>query len=672
MRRLCLLLLLPLLTSSLARAEYPIGAFSRLAKYREGYLWNGFFGVQVERGFKLHALVPEPAADGTFGRPEYAGFLTLEVNGEPFFQRFAQAEDGTQPMLSAVDRVVVAKTSEGYREVVELAHGYPFAWFWATTPAADTGDVTWLLTGYQWAQKKPPQSCQLALDGEQPQTVSLEQPDTEVLPAGRHLGNPLVLLHDAAGKFDLALFLAQSPTRLWVRQDGLAIQMPRQESRSAPFAVSVPAPGTAWEAASALTPLAFSVPTYRNVTFGSEAGGPAPQFEARSQPVPNEWEIAPQATVALPPTVADRAPADAIKLPTLFGDVALCPGKSARVALAPVARLAELAPTLKPLRPQWRDNMARDVDGVLGQLRPAGGFNSSQGRTFYDGLTCSGLMLAYPYLEPARQKLVAEAVRRTLDLWWNGLRQDGETGIWYFPEPVPAVPVVDYPEITATILWPTLQYATVVDPAYAKALAPKLARLGPSLAKAYDWTGAAYAYPGPEFLHIITESVIGGLVAWCAMSQLAVMNDQPQLAEEYAARAAFAAESMKLLRWQDRYGPPGIVSELRPDSMKVRPTIAWDYTMYTWFSFVPACDLPREDIYKVWDNLEKAQWWNYSETSKQRCYDYAHAIALARTFGPQAIADKLPLFDDRPFSYESFDSTPVYRLMAYPWLAATQ
>lgn len=658
-----------LLVASLAHAQYTLGPFSRLSKYGEGYLWNGFFGVQVERGFKLHALVPEPTADGLFGRPEFAGFLTLEVKGQPLFQRFTQPDEGTQTTEHEAAYVITSKHSGRYQQIIEMACGHPFAWVSALVPPEDRAETNCLLTGYEWAQKKPPDSLQFVPPGEtQPRTAPL-MAGAEPLPA--RLGQPLVLIHDASGKFQLALVFPSASPRLTARADGLAIHTSLQPSGML-FAIGILPADMTWQAASALVPLAFSMPEARKTSYALADGKPSLRLDTEVAPMGNEWSISAIPTVALPPTLADRAPAGAIRLPTLWGEVALCPGASVKLALSPVPRLDEIAPPVKSLRPEWQANMKSDVEGVLGQLRPEGGFTSSRGRTFYDGLTCSGLMLAYPHLQPEQQKQVATAVKRTLDLWWNGLRQDGETGIWYFPEPVPAVPVVDYPEITATILWPTVQYAAAVDPAYAKALAPKLAKLGPSLSRAYDWTGAAYAYPGPEFLHVITESVIGGFVAWCAMNRLAVMNGETALADEYAARAAFAAESMKLLRWQDRYGPSGVVSELRPDSLKVKPTIAWDYTMYTWFSYVPAFELPREDLYKVWENLEKAQWWNYSVESKQRCYDYAHVMALARTFGPQAVADKLPLFDGRPFSYDSFDSTPAYRLMAYPWLAAME
>lgn len=659
-----------LLCASVSFAQYPLGPFSRLAKYPEGHVWNGFFGVQVERGFKLFALTPEPQANGTFGKTEYAGFISLEAEGQPLFQRLVQPGDGTRVAVCDATRLVVAKEAGGYRQSLELARGYPVGWLRAETPAADAGPTKWLLLGWDWAQKQPPDSCRLRLTGDaQPRTVALKSA-TEAVPAGQRLGHPLVLLHDAAGKFELALYLPYPEAQLTAQGDTLAVELPRHDGAPVPLAFALLPAGVDWQTAADLAPHAFTRPVAQDLRFATEDGKPSVTFTSQSEAVPNGWGLAARPTVALPPSLADRAPAGALKLPTLYGDVTLCPGTSQKIALPAVGRLEEIGPPATPLAPKWRARLAQLTAAQLGQLRPAGGFRSSEGRTFYDGLTCSGLMGAYPCLEPEQQQRVAEAVRRTLDLWWKGLRQDGETGIWYFPEPVPAVPVVDYPEITATILWPTVQYAALVDKEYARALAPKLAKLGPALAKAYDWNGAAYAYAGPEFLHLITESFIGGLVAWCAMNRLAEMNGDEAAAGEYAARAALAQESMKLLRWQDRYGTEGVVSEMRPDSLKTGVTNAWDYTMYTWFSYVPAFELPREDVYRVWTTLERTEWWQYSEKSKQRCYDYAHAMALARTFGPQAVAEKLPQFDDRPFGYDYFDATPSYLLMAYPWLAA--
>jgi len=51
-----MILVVATVTAAAAEYPYPLGPCSRLAKYPEGALWNGFCGVQVERGFKLQAL----------------------------------------------------------------------------------------------------------------------------------------------------------------------------------------------------------------------------------------------------------------------------------------------------------------------------------------------------------------------------------------------------------------------------------------------------------------------------------------------------------------------------------------------------------------------------------------------------------------------------------------
>jgi len=259
-------------------------------------------------------------------------------------------------------------------------------------------------------------------------------------------------------------------------------------------------------------------------------------------------------------------------------------------------------------------------------------------------------------------------VRKTLDLWWEHLFLDGETGLWYFPEPVPCYPVIDFPEISGTVLWPTVQYAALVDAEYPRQIARQIRNIARTLPMAFDWTGAAYAYPGPEYTHIITESVMGGFVACCALNRLATMIGDTDLADEYAARAAFAREARDLLRWPDAYGETGIVSELRPGEIRTGIEAAWDYTMYTWFSYVPAFSLLEDDVYGVWRNLQAAEWWTYSERRQQRCYDFAHLMAVARYQSREEALEKLKALEDKPFSYEHFDGTPVYALMAYPWL----
>jgi hypothetical protein len=670
MRKLIPGLVSLLILSTTAFAQYPLGAFARFAKYPEGGVTNGLFTAYVERGVKLEAFLPQPAGDGTLGAPGFAGFFTLAVDGKPAYQSITNVGDGTRTLACDDWHTVVAKDGRGWRETMEVSQGYPFVWLTADLDEAPAAGIEFLVLGWDWANLKPPDEAELILDlyNTTPTKVKLAGPTTDILPVGRMLGAPLILLKLGDAPYRLALVPAVAPNLVQVRGGDLSVRLPHQDGQAMMAAAIVPA---AWSFAEVqrLLPTAFAKPTSRKMDFGAANGKPTVGITTTTEAIPNSWAIKGQETVVLPPDLADRAPATALRFPTLLGDVAFVPGHEFTATLDPVAHISDIEAPAARMKPEWQAKMNAYAAAMCDRLRGQGGFTSSGGRTFYDGLTCSGLMSARPYLTPENRKRVDEAVGRTLDLWWEGLRQDGETGIWNFPEPVPGKPIIDYPEISATILWPTVQYAAAVKPEYARSLVPKLARLAPSMARAYDWNGAAYAYPGIEFTHIITESVTGGFVAWCAMNRLATMADEPKLAAEYAARAALAKESMKLLRWRKEYPAGGIVSEIFNGRIKTKITDAWCYTMYTWFTYVPAFELPREDIYNVWSTLDRERWWLYSDKSKQRCYDFAHAMAIARTFGVPAALEKLPIYEDRPFTYEHFDGTPVYALMAYPWLA---
>jgi hypothetical protein len=263
---------------------------------------------------------------------------------------------------------------------------------------------------------------------------------------------------------------------------------------------------------------------------------------------------------------------------------------------------------------------------------------------------------------------VAGAVRRCLEYWWGRLERDDKSGIYWFPEPPPSIPQVDYPEITSTLLYPTAAYIQLVDNKYLSQIIDKAIQLRKTLPSAYDWTGSAYAFPGPDYLHIIVESTVGGYLAYASLYHIFNMAGRKDLADELFARASFAFRAMELYRHRNEYGEDEIVSEIKWESFKIKIEIPWDYTMYTWFSFIPLWWLPKEDIYNLWNTLEREKWWRYYEKSLQRAYDYADLIAIHR-FKKKDWRKYFAEFKDKPFSYDYFDSTPVFAVIAYPWLA---
>jgi hypothetical protein len=244
---------------------------------------------------------------------------------------------------------------------------------------------------------------------------------------------------------------------------------------------------------------------------------------------------------------------------------------------------------------------------------------------------------------------------------------DARTGVVVFPEPVMPSAVVDYPEISSTLLYPTAAYAQLVDRNYARQIWPKVARLAATVGRAYDITGSAYAHAGPEYVHVLTESTVGGYLCYASLFHLARLAGEGEAAKAFRARACWAFAAMDLYRWREEYGKGGILSQIFGHGLYVEPQLAWDYTMFTWFSWCPLWSLPAGDPYHVFEVLEQQRWWLYWRDSRQLAYDWSHFMAFVR-FGEPAkgLAHWDEILTHEP-TFDNFDTIALYRPLARAW-----
>jgi hypothetical protein len=152
------------------------------------------------------------------------------------------------------------------------------------------------------------------------------------------------------------------------------------------------------------------------------------------------------------------------------------------------------------------------------------------------------------------------------------------------------------------------------------------------------------------------------------------MADQPAYAAEARARAALAWRAwLDLFRWRDEYGdPPAVVNGINQGIIECLTEPPWAYVQSTWFTYLPGFALPAEDVFGVWRMLRAQPWWEWTGVlgSTQRAYDACNAIALWRAGYRDEVLAHWPEVSQRPFSWDTFDSTPIHAIAARAWLNA--
>jgi len=655
--------------SSAKSATVSIGRFAQPSLTGVGSLCNLNHNVVVERGFKLLYLAPQRKGE-RWGAPRFAGFFSLLINGTiPAYMLLKPNAPGagTRTLLAAPTVGRYAKDYAGdfgrARVICEDAIGNPLVRFSAQVQARDRPvTVEWLVTGWEWDKQVVPNHWEWwGRNGRQ--TLRVDMKGHLSLPVGAGF----LLAWNEGQPYTLALLPASRPREVCVSTRGVALR----------FATSRIAPGKKGALPDLYAAVLEAHPA--DALLGILPALARPHEElvteflcaAESSLVRFRWASGKaDSLIPVPPPFSASQLLYHPRTPhqdTLLGPVAFVPPRDARIALGFPPNLERLTEGFPPLPPQEKTAVEADVKAILDHQNADGTFTFSLGRPFYDGQTAGVLIQLAPLLdEPLRGRIIA-AVRKTLDYWWGRLMTDARTGVVVFPEPVMPSAVVDYPEISATILYPTAAYARLVDRNYARQIWPKAAALAATMVRAYDVTGSAWAHAGPEYVHILTESTVGGYLAYASLYHLAKLADQTKAADGFRARACWAFAAMELYRWREDYGRGGIVSQIFGDGLFVEPAIAWDYTMFTWFSWCPLWWLPRDDWYHVWEVLRQQRWWLYFRDSHQLAYDFSHFMALIRFGDPaQGLAHWDEILGHEP-SFDNYDTVALYRPLARVW-----
>lgn len=660
LRHLALLALLNV-TVPLCASPVALGRFAQPSLTGEGVMGNLSHNVVVERGFKLNYLANQRLGE-RWGATTFTGFVTLLLNDEVVaLSPAGKPTEGSRTLFVSPTLGRYAKEYGGDwgRAGVqgESALGMPLARFSADFTAGKRPlTAKWLITGFDWAGQPAPQRWAWWSKGALHPLAVDPATGAVALPTG-----PGYLLAWSDGQpYTLALLPAERPARVAVGKQGITVSFgggtaaAGQAGRLPDLYVAPlecrPSPALLRLLPEMATPAAELV-----MTLGWVRGKPYAQFARQDGR---------RAPIALPPPYRPRG--DAWQ-ETPLGRVTFVRSGQASVELPLPPNLQLLVKRFRSLPPDELAAVEADVREILACQQPDGQFTFSLGRPFYDGQTAGVLIQLAPVVGEELRGQVQAAVRKTLDYWWGRLEYDDRTAVWLFPEPSDAPAVVDYPEITATLLYPTAAYAELVDRGYATARWPQVAKVAGTIGRGYDPNGTAWAHAGPEYVHVLTESTVGGYLAYASLHHLARLAGNEQEARAFAARAAWAYAAMGLYRYRPEYGRGGILSQIFADGLFVEPALAWDYTMFTWFSWCPLWSLPQQDEYHLWEVLKQVRWWEYYRGSRQLAYDWCHYTALVRFGDVKEAESHYPEILGHAPSRDNFDTVALYRPLARCW-----
>jgi hypothetical protein len=278
-----------------------------------------------------------------------------------------------------------------------------------------------------------------------------------------------------------------------------------------------------------------------------------------------------------------------------------------------------------------------------------------------------------PLLEPPLRQQTAQAVRDCLDTMCDKHVRSPAYGLLVPPEtPSFLESAVDYPEIASCLLYAILAYSLAAEREYPKRRAELLEVHLNQIRQMESFCGVSYAAATNQRLHIIAESAIGGYIAWASLYHLGRLI-HADWADQCRARAALAWTSYRhLFRWREEYGQSGVVNGWSNWCAQIWSEPAWAYVQTTWFSFNPLVPVEHEDRYGLWRSLRQQPWWEFTAgpPPKQRAYDFVNALALARAGYGDEVRAHWREVADRPFSWETFDYTPVMAVTALPQLGA--
>jgi len=626
------------------------------------YLHTYTHRLDMERGFKLHCLVPR-LAEGAYGEHEYAGFLTARIGEQPWmfigddWPEHVKAPLTLQDLKQGEFTVRRRTATWQIEQTARWIAMYPAVWTSAEVRADEGGPVIGALMGWAWAERAI--ATRWLADGE-----ALERS------AGGTLQFPdqcrWVAYHDGHGPFAGLIAFPDPPARVWADDDGLYWDWGRvragQSVQTTEIAYALvpgePAAGDLQRLADGLlpAPAAFRA----GVAPGEAPGWLVAANEAKAVPVPPS--LAPLHLLRNGVT----------PVPTAAGDMLLVPGTGYSLDLQAPPELEVPLPRTKA-DGSVAEEVAQHVGDILAHRLPDGRFEFSQGRTFYDGITCGALAQALAVLSDPLRRQTAEAVRDCLEALFDQHVRSDRHNLLVPPEmPSFIESAIDYPEITATLLYATLAYSLNAEPDYAGRHRELIEVHRQQIWEMTSPCGTAWARADTQHAHIIAESAIGGYIAWASLYHLGKLLSA-DWAAECRSRAALAWTTYRsLFQWRPEYGDVGVVNGWSNWRAEIQSDPPWAFVQSTWFSFVPFLPVEKEDRYGIWRSLREQPWWEYTGElgSRQRGYDFCNALALARAGLADEVREHWETIGARPFWWDYFDATPALAIAALPQLSA--
>ena len=617
---------------------------------------NAGYSLDIQKVFKVSALVPKLAAE-VYGQKVYAGAMNLRspggswLNELPASQYSMSGRQSAKWLAEATQTATVGAWSASL--TAKVAVGYPAIWF-EYRRLTGAGPLSGGLMGYDWAGRTAPTEWAAGAPGA---LSPLTRPAGSVMqvPVPASTKPFIVIYHDAEG-IQGCLRFDTPPAEMHADDTGISWTFaPQTASADVEYL-----PISAAISDKNLTVLAeglHSAPTSLAQIFGADkAGSPSIQIAAAGS------------NVVFPAALGTTSDMGA---QTVEGYLSVTNSDRVERSLPVPPQLESLTATFSRLPARDQARVDTWIKGLLKHQLPGGSFGFSEKRGFYDGMVCCALAEVYPQLSPKMQALVKPAVRKGLDHLWLGLKT---CEIWPDYKVAPEQPFfiktgVDYPEIMGFLLQATALYCRQVDPAYLAGSWPQIVQQFEQLRVFTDWTGNAYANPGPDFYQIIPEGSIGGYLGWHALYHLAKMHHSADLATEARARAAFAWSAINTLyTWQPFFGD-AVVNGINNGAIEVRGASPWTYFQYTWFTFLPAFSLPHADTFHIWAMLNKMPWneWTGKLKSRQRANDGANMSALLRANYTAQVKPFTAQLLDRPVWYDAFDFTPTLMIPAQYW-----
>ena len=632
----------------------------RLVGHRDSVtVANSGYSLDIQKMFKVHALTPELKSE-VYGQRTYAGAMNLRTPGGEWLN----ALPADQYSINAV------QTGQWLGEATQTAHvgawtgtltgkvavGYPSLWFEYRRTSGE-GAISAGLMGYQWAGRTAPliwSAGNLTSLASIPRAAG----SSVTIPISATTSPFFVIYHDAAGITGCLRFAA-APAEMHADDTGLYWSYSPDANNADVEYLPVSA-AISDEQIATMADRLKAPPTALTQAFSSDAAGrPTLRITATGS------------NLALPASVTGNAK-DVID--TVEGKIGISDANASLTTLPIPPQMEQLVPHFADLAPADQARVNGWIKGILAHQQPDGSFDFSLKRGFYDSMTCCSLAEVYPKLSPSMQAKVKPALRRGLDHLWSNLKPC-ET--WPAYNVAPEQPFfiktgVDYPEIMGFTLQATALYCKAVDRSYLATRWPQIARQFDQLRTYTDWTGGAFANPGPDFYQIIPEGSIGGYLGWHALYHLSGMRHDTALAAEAKARAAFAWQAFTTLyAWKPGFGN-AVVNGINNGALEIKGSSPWNYFQYTWFTFLPAFSMPHEDTMHVWAMLDKLPWYEWTGTlkSRQRANDGANLTAFLRSGYPDSVKRHSTALSIRPVWYDAFDFTPALMIPATYWMQA--